>query len=407
MAYMKDKKGRRLDSFEVMGTSEATAQFTRKRRPVARNVHLPTRNAVVASLSDGVSTGITTQLEHTFDVACTGVQATFINSYNNNGTPADGPNPITVKAALRRNGVNVPWFIQGVRSRSIDGGGILTSDAVGMSFKRGDVAYSHTGVSVTAGQKYPLGLTTRGGVEGVVAGDSVDGSVAGGIAKSYGPALITGVPLVPIDSPIIGFVCDSNGAGFNDLGIPGTDAYGYIRRAMDGKLSYVNCSYSGVGASNSNTEAALRQRLALADTLQIDDWYLALGTNDSYTTEAERTTLKNNLVTIANLLLQRGQRVWCATLPPRTTSTDAWATTGNQTALASESGRVAMNAWFRSVPAPFSGCFDIADALETARDSGIWKAGYTIDGTHIGANGAPPAAAVLNPATFGSLLPAA
>lgn len=399
MAYMKDKKGRRLDSIEVLAATE-----TMKRRPVARNVHVPTRNAVNLSLSDGVSTGITSQLEHTFEVACTDVRATFINSYNNNGTPANGPDPITVKAAMRRGGLNIPWYLSGQRSKTIDSGGLTISDSLGMSFSRGDVAYSHTYVSVASGHKYPLGLLTRGGAEGVVAGDSVDGSVAGTVTKSYGPALITGIPTVPIDSPIIGIIGDSNTVGYNDLGL-GTDAYGYVRRALDGKLSYVNCSYSGVGASNSNTEQKLRQRIAMADSLQIDDWYLALGGNDSYSTPEQRATLQANLVTIANLLLQRGKRVWCHTLRPETTSTDGWATTANQTPAAEEAGRVAMNAWFRSVPAPFSGVFDVADAVETARNSGIWKPNYTLDGVHYGALGAAAAATVLTPSTFGNLLP--
>lgn len=376
-----------------------------KRRPVARNVHLPTRNAVALSLSDGISTGITSQLEHIFDVSCTDVRTTYINSYNNNGTPANGPDPITVKAAMRRNGVNLPIYLDGNRSKVIDSGGLAISDPMGMSFTKGDVAYSHTGVFVSAGQKYPLGLLTRNGVEGVVAGDSVDGAVAGSITKSYGPALITGIPTVPIDSPIMGVLADSNGAGYNDLGLTGSDAYGYVRRAWDGKLSYINCSYSGVGASNSNTELQLRQRLALADTLEIDDWYLALGGNDSYGTEPQRDTLKANLLTIANLLLKRGKRVWIHTLRPETTSTDGWITTANQTPLADEAGRVMMNEWLRTVPAPFSGYFELADAVETSRNSGIWKAGYTLDGVHYGALGAAAAAEVLNPSRFGNLLP--
>lgn len=382
----------------------ARNQFSPRRRPVATGLHIPSRNAVALSLSDGTSTGITTQMEHAFDVACTDVQCTYINSYNNDGTPADGPNPITIKTAWRRAGVNWPGYIRGVRSALLDPAGLLTSDAIGMTFARGDLAYSHTGVSVTAGQKYPLGSTTKGGTEGVVAGDAVDGAVGGNVGKSYGPHLITGIPLVPIDSPVIGILGDSNGVGYNDIAL-GSDAYGYVRRALDTKMSYVNLSYSGSGATNSNTEYKLRHRLAVADKVRIDDWYLPYGTND-LSTGTTAAAIQANILAIAAILLKRGERVFCATIPPRTTSTDAWATAGNQTKMATEAQRLEMNAWFRSVPAPFTACIDLADDLETARNSGLWKPEYTLDGTHPSAAGtANVAASSFTPSRFGKVLP--
>ncbi len=82
-----------------------------------------------------------------------------------------------------------------------------------------------------------------------------------------------------------------------------------------------------------------------------------------------------------------GVRVWNTTLAPVSTSTDSWATTVNQTATASNTIRVQFNDWVRSNPAGYAGYFDIADVVESARNSGIWKADgtpgkWTADGTH-------------------------
>ncbi|MGE5512368.1 MAG: SGNH/GDSL hydrolase family protein [Bacteroidota bacterium] len=47
-----------------------------------------------------------------------------------------------------------------------------------------------------------------------------------------------------------------------------------------------------------------------------------------------------------------------------------------------EAQRIAYNASVRSRPLPTAGYFEIADAVETARDSGVWISGYTTDGVH-------------------------
>jgi len=80
-------------------------------------------------------------------------------------------------------------------------------------------------------------------------------------------------------------------------------------------------------------------------------------------------------------------RVIVGTTPPVSTSTDGWASANNQVAHASNAQRVALNAWKRQVPRPFADCWEVADLVETARGSGLWKAGLTGDGTHESAAG--------------------
>ena len=74
--------------------------------------------------------------------------------------------------------------------------------------------------------------------------------------------------------------------------------------------------------------------------------------------------------------------VFSCTVNPASTSTDSFATTANQTTVASNAQRVALNNLLRT-SGMSSGVFDLADVVESARDSGLWKApGYTADGLH-------------------------
>lgn len=77
------------------------------------------------------------------------------------------------------------------------------------------------------------------------------------------------------------------------------------------------------------------------------------------------------------------QRMVLSTMPPVTTSSDAWATVGNQTTHANNGVRVAVNNARRALPSLFVACWDVADTVESGRDSGKWKApGHTADGLH-------------------------
>ena len=104
-----------------------------------------------------------------------------------------------------------------------------------------------------------------------------------------------------------------------------------------------------------------------------------------------------------------GMRVFTTSVLPSTTSSDSWATVGNQTVGANASDIASFNNWLRDgapfnystrAPVAIGGTgatvvrigddlhpvtyyIDTADMVESARDSGKWKApGYTTDGLH-------------------------
>ena len=148
-----------------------------------------------------------------------------------------------------------------------------------------------------------------------------------------------------------------------------------------------NFGYSVLAAGSQSAAqwvADPSRRLAFLAAVRPSIVIAELGANDiangnSFTTV--RDTLLAMWRTIANL----GIKVYPTTFTPRTTSTDAWATTANQTVCVSEAVRVQINDFIRSTPAPCSGFLDVADIAETARNSGKWKVAgvaWTNDGIH-------------------------
>lgn len=78
-----------------------------------------------------------------------------------------------------------------------------------------------------------------------------------------------------------------------------------------------------------------------------------------------------------------GKPTFLTTLPPWTTGAWTLADGSDQTVKSFEAQRVAYNTAVRAGIAGIAGYFEIADQVESARNSGKWKApGYTTDGIH-------------------------
>lgn len=155
---------------------------------------------------------------------------------------------------------------------------------------------------------------------------------------------------------------------------------GYCRYAVTGHQVGSVAGLSGNGDVWGNFVAS---QLAMYATHIIND----LGIND----------LAGGGLTAAEVItgqawcaaLNPNARYYCCTLGPITTSTDSWATLGNQTKFAGEAQRLSYNASLRSgsLPTGAWGYFEVADQYESSRNSGLWKvngtANYaTSDGIH-------------------------
>lgn len=396
----------------TLGMAKAHARRTfatrRGRRPVARNVHLLARST--ESISDGVAFSVTSRYRHVVDIDCTSPELVFCNWYNNGGTDADGSSWVLVKSFVHLgDGTALPVLFDGQPTAWIPPGGQSVGQ-FGTTLNRGDVIFSQTNIAVFSGDRFPLGrITDSTQTEGVVAGDFTEGSVAASAVRGYGPWAILGVPTLPVASPSVLFFGDSRVVGYGDPA--GTaDTRGWVSRAFDGNLSYLNLGISGSSVLIASTLGYLRRRLALANLCQFDAAVVVYGINDIIggATAAE---VEARLSALYGFLADTGIPVYGGTVSPVTSSTDDWQTTVNQTTAAHNTERVTLNNWIRTTPAPLSGFFELADAVESARDSGLWKAsgvpfGFTADGVHESSGGAAAEAAVVDPSTFGPLLEA-
>lgn len=103
---------------------------------------------------------------------------------------------------------------------------------------------------------------------------------------------------------------------------------------------------------------------AAGQAMGATDAIVLLGTNDVRdgvtlaTIQADMETLRANYAAF-------GITAHFCTLPP-TDSTDS-----------KSAVRIPLNDWLRGPPSGFAATYDLADACETARNSGVWKSGYT------------------------------
>ena len=389
------------------------------------------------SKSNGTLVGGTAKLGHVATRTFYGARLLFVNWVSGtSNTEMDGWNDIVVGAAIEPVGNGVwPVTFGGKRRVTIEPGGYALSDPLGVDIAKGTTFWTRTFVQVSSGQFYPLGnISTASTGEGNNYGSTVgaDLTVYGSASLTgvgtnqyvYGPAAILGQVIDP-EKPVIGILGDSI---FNGIGDSSHANGGYAQRALNNNYSFVKLAFPGEGLSSGWTGvsgANRRRRMGLLAECGVTHIVT------DYTVNALATTTIQQDAVSAWISMARvaTQGVWATTLTPQTTSTDSWATTGNQTIQYPsdrEPRRVAFNNWLRdgapinasNVPQsvgasgagivragqvghPLKGYFEAADLAETARDSGIWKAGYTSDGTHPNATGHAALAACITPTLFG------
>lgn len=346
--------------------------------------------------------------------AMTEVRLTFINQLRTSvGSPAgntegDNTNDITIKASVEVGNSSYAVRFNGKRAIVLEPGATITSDPLAVNIAKDATFYTKTYVSVPIGEGkgWPVGyLPEPAGAEGAIFGvDNTLANVTTGWAKwnCFGPIAVLGRPaqgaIVP---PMVAIQGDSNAQGHQGSGNVPNHA-GFIAQALGTAYPYVNLGQFG---ETVREVAQQGYRYRRGSFIGAAKYALCLySTNDN---AVARTVdqIKTDLIAYWTYLDNRGLKVYACTTPPRTTSTDGWATTTNQGPASgswSSATNIAINDWIRTTPAPLTGYFDVADALETSRNSGIWKApGYTNDGIHIlGPAGINAAAGAINTAVL-------
>jgi lysophospholipase L1-like esterase len=366
-------------------------------------------------LSDGIQTNGTYATVHQCPLGMNPRELQFLycNSYATGNQEASNPSTITIKASVDLSlsiGI-IPILFRGQRSVTIEPGGYALSDVIDASVTPLFPTTVYTWVSVTSGQKWPVGQPSGAVVEGFQNGSDTTlggfsgSAVTGGAAPNgmYGPTAIICTPNVA--TPSFALVGDSiigatgigdvngNGVGFNSA------AYSYCRGWAERAIGFVKGGFSNFGIGGevtSNWTPNNYRRNTLAGLCATWVWY-AYGANDLAVNLAG---LQANAIAAVTLFRQKGMKVALATILPRTSSSDSWATVVNQTDLWG-SQRVLFNQWLRAGNSGADAVIDAAGPVESSLDSGKWKTGgLTADGTHPGATGAALIAASINMSRF-------
>ena len=253
--------------------------------------------------------------------------------------------------------------------------------------------YWANGVDVSNGESCAFGLS---GITDQTLGGTITNTLNG---VMYSPIAIIG----STTQPSIAIVGDSRAFGASDTFSGTSGAVGNIERSVSPYYALINGGVIGDRGDRFLYSCAGR----LAALRFCSHLICQYGINDIVTGSDSSATVKANLQNIWGLW-PRPDRVFQCTYEPYTTSTDSWATTGNQSVTAQESVRTAVNDWIRTRPSGIQNYFEIADQVETSRNSGKWDVNgsaswYTNDGVHgtNTANLAIAASGCISPGMFG------
>jgi lysophospholipase L1-like esterase len=436
MAYMKDATGRRLDSFEAIAAKDVSRRIT-----TAPGIAIASNTFGSAfdgtTKQSALQTGVTGsfRIPHVVSSDAGDIRLVYTNWYTDRlATSApqtssstfadvDGPTPIQISALIETSGTGgAGWAVTfgGQATVTIAPGGMVISDPVSIDVVKGSTIYSVT--RVISGNFYPTKRSIiAGGSGGFASGVDATTSwytgqthptVADSIGEFYGPSAILGVPDAGARAYLI--VGDSIANGYGD-GLPSgqhdftgynstqpwRNGGGYLARALHGLVGTVNIAVSGEFArkfsgEQPNVSVARRQSMSRFTT----DVIVEYGRND-ISEGRPLLSLQGYIITIWRRFARRGLIVHQTTVTPRPTSTDSFMTVVNQTITSDDAVRIAFNDWLRdgapidavtfnplSVGTtglrmgkpghPLSTVIDAADAAESSRNSGKWKAPYLV-----------------------------
>jgi hypothetical protein len=282
-----------------------------------------------------------------------------------------------------------------VTSSAIADGANCISDATTVSIPQGAVFYVRefaqwaasnlvyiSGFTVTGGTYDPTNLTVNLSGNGSNGGEAMnysgatDQTMSGTVtatsgAGNNGPirrplAIIanTGVPSVAI-------IGDSIPLGqFDKYDTDNALGFGRLLAHLSPKVGFVDLSGQGETVVNQKSNFAKRGDLIkyCSHAIQqggVNDLTAAVGNATAATVESNLTGA-GGLVTV----YCPNTPTYAATIIPPTTSSDSWATLGNQTADGNNAQRVIFNNDMRADPSPYAGHIEFADILESSRDSG-------------------------------------
>jgi len=344
--------------------------------------------------SDGTVTGLTYSYWFRPKFNCTGVQFLFPNWTMGNSTGGAaaeglGLNPVTIAVSIY-NVSTRDVFFNGQTSITIPPGGSAKSDPSPYNFVAGTNYNLRVSVTVTTlGMKWPLGLIPQSTLtEGTFPAGTLSGGTLTNITTGgYGPFGIIAKPNTTPTFANIGLFGDSIFDGNSNGGTGIQLDQGWGRKWLDLiNVPWVKFAVGGDKSLNHTTDGSFG--FVSTYSTGIDIALTNYGANDIASATVFADVQAQYLkwwTTLAN----SGMRVVQATVFPRSSF-----------GAPQEAIRIQLNDWIRTLPAPLWKYVDVADVVETARNSGVWKSNLQTDGTHPTATGETTIAAALPSASF-------
>lgn len=357
------------------------------------------------------STNVNARIKHTLACDVSEIRLVFHNWNGAVNGEAAGSNALAITAGIEIAGTTFPVTFRGVLAPTLDIDGILVSDPIPCDGVLGDTIFSRVhavGATVRATR-----FTDGTGGEGTNA-SATDQSLTGTISGSgnaYSPAAIIGIPARGAAQKWGVVVGDSLPSGQGD-----DPNNSYLKRAFaTASVPFLDVArQSETLVLGMATLSGSKRRRQLSSPAPIA--FIGSYADNDIATGTTLAATQALFLTVAYVYANRNARaarkgaVLTHTLLPRTTSSDSFQTTANQTVVTGEAVRLLYNAWIRdgapidattkvaaavgatsnvlragasghplaslAVPGTaelLKGYVEIADVAESARDSGKWK----------------------------------
>lgn len=296
----------------------------------------------------------------------------FANWYNAGAAETGSGSAQTIKASIEYPaGTFTVVTFGGSATGNMATGDTLVSDQVAVDIPAGAQFWSRCFVTSAAAIVYETSGSYPGdGFENSGATDkTTSGTVTQGSTAGYGPVAIIDYTT----RASVAIIGDSKTRLVTGIGNTWAGEFGEIAPSLGRTIACMNLGRSGEAATGFITAHTKRVALAAYCSHVVCNY----GIND-LTIGGSSASVQASLTTIRGYFTQP---FFQGTIAPVSTSTDSWVTTANQTTVASNANRVAVNTWLRAGNLG-DGIFDIAGVVESSLNSGIWAAGYTSDGTH-------------------------
>jgi len=325
--------------------------------------------------------------------ALTSIRFVFSNFTSNSGADAGNGSASTITASIEYPaGIFTQLLFGGSTSGTMTSGGIIFSDYISIVIPANTTFWSRQFITNSSGLVYCnwqnsfFGEATNGAVSGL-SDQTMGGTITNSLSSACSPPLAV---LGTTVNPSVIIVGDSIGRGDGGNGedtsntVTGHNGKSGLITPSLGSIPFLNLSWPSVTAQNWVTNAPSRKQLISQGSHLISE----LGVNDLSNSRTSAQIITDLQAIWAFAL--GGQKIYQTTITPHSSSTDAWATIGNQTAL-NQATRATLNQAIRAVIFGAKGFYNTASILETAQDSDIWIASpappYTTDGLHPDAAG--------------------